>query len=84
MRSVVGHGFETPYYEDTLARVAAFYSITMAIPDRSGLLAEYNVAYVWWGPNERALGDFDPGALPGLAPIFETNDVTIYAVIDGP
>ena len=80
VRVVLGHGFETPYYARKRAEVTGFYSDDMAASQRAGLLQKYNVRYVWWGPDERALGAVSPAGLPGLKPAFTSAQVTIYEV----
>jgi hypothetical protein len=80
VRAVIGHAFETPYYARKSAEVAAFFGSGMSDADRRELLARYGVRYVWLGPDERALGGFDPGTLSGLAPIFVQGSVTVYEV----
>ena len=64
VRVALGHGFKTPYYTRKVAEVAAFYGNGMTEAERRDLLAKYNVRYVWRGPDERALGTFDPKKLP--------------------
>jgi len=60
VRVALGHGFKTPYYTRKVAEVAAFYGNGMTEAVRRDLLAKYNVRHVWRGPDERALGTFDP------------------------
>ena len=80
VRAVLGHGFETPYYARKTAEIAGFYSGDMPMAERSSLLAKYDVRYVWWGPDERALGAIDPASLPWLKPAYVQAQVTIYDV----
>jgi len=80
VRAVLGHGFETPYFERKRDEVAGFYSRGMYAAERQSLLERYDVQYVWWGPDERMLGDFAPDELPGLLPVFTHGQVTLYAV----
>ena len=80
VRAVLGHGFETPYYARKTAEIAAFYGDDMTASERGGLLEKYDVRYVWWGPDERMLGDFAPGSLPRLKPVFTRGQATLYEV----
>ena len=78
VRVVLGHGFETPYYARKAAEVAAFYGNGPTEAERRDLLVKYGVRYVWWGPDEHALGAFDLGSPLGLAPVFVHGQVMIY------
>jgi hypothetical protein len=80
IRSVLGHGFETPYYERKLAEAAAFYGGSFTDAERRDLLNKYDVRYVWWGPDEQALGPVDPGSMPDLTPVFAKGRVIVYEV----
>jgi len=80
IRSVLGHGFETPYYERKLAETATFYGDKFTDAERRDLLTKYDVRYVWWGPDERTLGSVDPGSLPDLTPVFVQGRVIVYEV----
>ncbi len=74
-RVVYGHPFETIEAGAKKARVEAFF--------RGGddaLLADYGVAYVFYGPRERALGRLPETGLRGL---FSSGQVTIYGVTAG-
>ena len=47
---------------------------------RIGLLEEYDIAYLFYGPRERKLGAFDPTGRTYLSPSFANSLVTIYRV----
>jgi len=74
----VGYRGEAPYQ----ARVAGVRVIyTGSAAERDALLGEYDVEYLYVGPNERALyGNVSYRDAPGLTVVFENDDVTIYAV----
>ena len=80
VRVVIGHQFETPYYARKAAEVAAFYDNGMHNVERREWLAHYGVRYVWWGPDERALGAWDPERLPELALVYSNGPVAIFEV----
>ena len=77
----VGHGPETVYLADKLPRVAAFYAAASPDADRRALLREAGIDYVLFGPPERALGTFDPGAAEYLVEQFAAGDYAVYAVV---
>ncbi len=80
VRAVLGHGFETPYFERKRDEVAGLYGRGMSAAERQSLLERYDVRYVWWGPNERMLGDFAPDELPELMHVFTHGQVALYEV----
>ena len=50
---------------------------------RRQLLGDYGVDYLFYGPAERALGDFSPGAAAYLRPVYDNGPVQIYQVLPG-
>jgi len=79
-RVFVGHGLETVDVDDKEAMAARFFSATTDDAWRRGLLEQYGVDYIFWGPAERAMGDFDPGRTAYLRPIYNTNGYSIFEV----
>lgn len=53
VRVVIGHGPESTNLVELRSRVERFYSAVGTELDREILLREFNVQYVFWGPNER-------------------------------
>jgi len=81
-RAFLGHGFETVEFSRKEAMVARFFAGQADESWRKELLSEYGVDYIFWGPEERKLGEFDPHAVPYLRPIYETAGYAIFAVLD--
>jgi uncharacterized membrane protein len=79
-RVAIGHPMETVDYEDKREAVADFFTVSTTDGERTALLEEWDVAYILYGPEERALGDFDPSQALWLEPAFRQGDVTIYRV----
>jgi hypothetical protein len=54
------------------------------MPDeqRRALLREYEVRFVFHGPDERQLGEFDPAEAPYLALRYQNEDTAVYEVRD--
>ena len=77
-----GHWAETIDLAHKRVEAEAFYSSDEF--DRPAFLARYDIAYVFHGPRERALGGFDPAAAPYLEPVFRQGDVTLYRVESEP
>jgi hypothetical protein len=79
-RVVLGHWMETVDYEGKRTSVARFYDAGTPVAERQELLETWGVAYVFHGPEERALGDFDPAAAPWLKLAFQSGGVAVYRV----
>jgi hypothetical protein len=79
-RAFVGHGPETVRFGEKKALVARFFDATADDGWRQGLLREYGVDYVFWGPAERKLGPFDPQAASYLRPVYEAGGYAIFEV----
>jgi hypothetical protein len=82
-RVVWGQWDETAFFEEKKADVAAFFDTTTADSERQAILRRYGVDYVFYGPSERDLGDFDPASAPYLKTTFSVNEVAIYQVAVG-
>jgi hypothetical protein len=77
----IGHGPETVFLARKQPLVAAFYRSSTGEEARRGLLADGRVAFVVFGPHERALGDFDPDVVDYLRWRFSSGGYAIYEVI---
>jgi hypothetical protein len=79
-RVILGHWAETVDWETRFDEVARFYSRNTDDAWRTALLDRYHIRYVFAGPRERALGDFDPSQASYLEPVFSNRDVALYEV----
>ncbi|HSM56612.1 MAG TPA: hypothetical protein VK879_10700 [Candidatus Sulfomarinibacteraceae bacterium] len=79
-RVVLGHWAETVAFAEKTQAVQRFFRIDTSDEWRRALLQEYGVDYVWHGPPERWLGDFDPAAADYLRPVHRVGDVVVYRV----
>ncbi len=77
VRVIVGHGPESADLEQLLPTVERFYA-EMSEVERSAFLDTYAVDYLWMGPRERALGDWQP---VGYELIYNQNGQEIYRVL---
>lgn len=80
VRAFVGHGPETIYSGAKQAQVEQFFSDAVADTWRLNLLHHFNVRYVYYGPNERALGDFSPQEALYLQEIYQQDGIQIFRV----
>ncbi|MBM2851073.1 MAG: hypothetical protein HW418_4015, partial [Anaerolineales bacterium] len=76
----IGHGPESVFLAQKLPRVAAFYRRSTDDAGRRRLLADGRIAFVIFGPHERALGDFDPNSVDYLRGRFTSGDYAVYEV----
>jgi hypothetical protein len=79
-RVFAGHGPETMYADlkaDMINRFFADGDDTF----RTGLLRDYGISYLFYGPAERALGGFSPGDAPYLQQVYDNGSVQIYQVV---
>lgn len=74
----VGHLYETLDFATRKAEAEQFFAATTSDAWRRRLLAENGIDYIFYGPAERNLGNFDPARAPYLHPIWQNELVTLY------
>lgn len=79
-RTMLGHWAQTANFYDKQEQVAAFFAPGLGDAERRALLTRYGVTYILYGPEERALGAFDPARSPLLEPAQQTDSVVVYRV----
>jgi hypothetical protein len=79
-RTVLGHWIETADYDLKSEDVRRFFSAATNDDWRLAFLQSQRVSYVWYGAEERALGDWSPSMAPYLRPVYETPPIVIYEV----
>jgi len=82
-RVFLGHGPETIHAEEKENIVRQFFQAQTSDAYRKEILHRYNIAYLFYGPAERALDDFQPATRPYLEEAFTNNRYTIYEVNPG-
>jgi len=80
-RVVLGHWAETVDYKVKRMQVAAFYATVTPQAERRTWLSRWGARYVYVGPEERALGSFDPAEADYLQPVFRQGEIVIYLVV---
>ena len=78
-RVFLGHDVETVRAAEKRAMVRQFYG-SGDDTFRRQLLAAYNINYVYYGPQERALGAFVRTQAPYLSLVYDKGAVQIYRV----
>ncbi|MCB0193958.1 MAG: hypothetical protein KDJ65_18550 [Anaerolineae bacterium] len=81
VRVFVGHGPETVHSDEKRQLASEFFSERMSDPQREDLLVTYQVRYLYYGPNERELGDFSPDDASYLDQVFINERVQVYTVV---
>jgi hypothetical protein len=79
-RSFVGLGPESIRADEKKAMVARFFGGTTDDLWRRGLLSEYGVDWVFWGPAERELGDADLSRATYLRQVYEAQGYAVFEV----
>lgn len=79
-RVVLGHWMETVEYDAKRSAVARFFAADTPDAERRALAGEWQVRWLFHGPDERALGGFDPASVAWLRPAFRVGGVAIYRV----
>ena len=80
VRVTLGHPSETIAVEDRKAEVQRFFDPAASDDWRRALLMRLNLNYVWYGPDEQALGAYDPAQSSFLRQVFAAGDVQLYKV----
>ncbi len=83
-RMFIGHGPETIHPEQKSALVQQFYAAATPNDWRQQFLAQYGIDLVFWGPEERALGQFLPGQVSYLHKVYDNGEVAIFEVVKIP
>jgi hypothetical protein len=77
-RVVIGHWAETIHLDGKDRDVRRFFDGSASPQARSAIVRRYQVRYLFYGPYERRLGDYDPASDPSWDPVFANEDFTIY------
>ena len=80
VRVMLGHSSETVYVDERKAEVRRFFEASTSDSWRRDLLTRLNLNYVWYGPDEIALGAYDPARTSFLRRVFSTGNVQLYKV----
>lgn len=78
LRVVLGHWAETGNFAQKEQEVVQFFAANTPDANRQSILQAYGVKFVWHGPRERELGDFDPATASYLRPVHQSNSITLY------
>ncbi|MGD8627141.1 MAG: hypothetical protein PVJ34_21580 [Anaerolineae bacterium] len=80
VRVFMGHGPETLHYEERQQDLERFFDPATDDAWRRQLLVRHRVAWVFYGPAERALGAWDPATAGYLVPVYDAQGYRLYRV----
>ncbi len=60
--------------------VESFYSEDVTDETRLGILNQFDVNYVFWGPAERSLGSYNLDEASFLSPVYSNDEVKLFRV----
>jgi len=84
VRVLVGHGPESIHKAELEPQIAAFYRSQTPDEQRQALIDRFDIAYVFWGPAERDLGDWQPASANYLTLVQQKDDYALYKVVTAP
>ncbi|MDO8670927.1 MAG: hypothetical protein Q7O66_05785, partial [Dehalococcoidia bacterium] len=79
-RVFYGHPFETIRAKEKRSLLLRFFAGEMYEQEERSFLAEYGIAYIYYGQSEREPGSFDPANRQYLQRVFANSGVAIYRV----
>ena len=80
VRAFVGHGPETVNSEEKRELAQTFFRETTDDNWRLALLKKFKIRYLYYGPNEKATGNFAPAGAPYLRELYQNEEVQIFEV----
>jgi hypothetical protein len=80
LRVLAGHGPESAKLAELQPRVEAFYQTGALDAERRGLIDEFRIDYVFYGPEERALGGWTPDQSQYLL-LAQQGEYAVYQII---
>lgn len=83
-RVYLGHPIETAAYDTKKSNVERFFGTEMADDERRALLAGCGCRFVFYGPSEKMLGSFQPGAADFLQLRYANDSAAVYEVVNVP
>lgn len=82
VRVIVGHGPESKDLPSMMEISTKFFDLDLSDSERRDFLKEEGIGYIFWGPNEKILGRWNPDTAPYLSKVFERGENEIYLVLE--
>jgi hypothetical protein len=70
--------YDLPSHDSRLSLAKRFFAAETPSPARYDFLKKNTIGYIYYGPDERELGGFDPNRTPFLRRIFHNDSVDLY------
>jgi hypothetical protein len=80
VRVIIGHGPESVRLTELQPMIKDFFQKNTTDSQRLKFLQNFNVRYVFWGPDERRLGAWDPHQMGDLMVVFSKGDYSLFEV----
>lgn len=80
-RVFAGHGPETVDSEARQEMVRHFFAAVTDDAFRRDLLRDFGIVYVFYGPYEREIGEFQPAEASYLKPVYDEEGSAVYQVV---
>ncbi len=80
VRVVSGHGPESIEGARINVMVTDFFGGQLSPEQETEFLLDFQVKYVYWGPEEKSIGNWDPSIMKSLNPVFRGREIVIYEV----
>jgi len=78
---LIGHGPESTGLSELQPKVERFYADEISDLERLSMIRAYDISYVFRGPYEAALGDWNPAQADYLQPIYQSGGYEVYRVV---
>ncbi len=82
-KAFLAHWAETLDFYAKQRMVGSFFDASSSDSDRAAMMSRFDVRYVFYGEEERALGGYSPDHSPLLCRVYANPHVTIYRVSAG-
>ena len=77
----LAHWAQTVDFYDKSEMVDAFFAKETGTDQREAILMKFGVDFIYYGPIEKSLGNFDPDSVPYLKQVYRSPLVYIYRVV---
>jgi hypothetical protein len=81
VRTLIGHGPESIHLAKIRPEVESFYQSSTSDQTRMDLIQQFQIDYVFYGPEEQALGTWSPDSFDRLSPVYQAGNWKIYRVL---
>jgi hypothetical protein len=82
-RVVIGHWAETIRLAEKEQEIEEFFGAATSPDTRQEIIQRNDIRYLYYGPNERGLGGYDPDADPSWEVVFVNDQVQVYRLKPG-